>query len=659
MENLNHISDTILLIIMFLVGIFLLVGFYYIIKIIIDIIKKERKFDKKGFKGVVGFVISFIMLLSLVVALYLVPTILLNGTSWSLLQTQISGNLMLAYYEINISIAIFYLYFLLEFFTYKPDNRPYFLVVTLSLVSGGAYAFVMFIVNKSLSSGSYMKLALGGYFVLGLMLYVFCQKQVRVYLIGLTNNMIYHKRIDLISKILKTSYYKIENIGKEKIYTCLNTDTEVISNSVGIIVIGLTSSVTIFTSFIYLGISNIYALLTSLVLVTIAGILLVLVNKSALDFFAQNRDAQNTFFKFIDDLVNGFKELYLHKIRREEFKSDMSNNCDIYRITRTRAELVGANVYFLGELIAFFLLGGLLFLLPTIYKGITNVTLSDYVLIFLFLKGPIDNVLNMIPRMNLVKISWKRITDILELIKSMECSVIDDEKTLTDDLILSMEGILYKYKNVEDKAFVVGPIDYSFKKGEVIFITGGNGSGKSTLAKLITGLYSPEQGEILINGSKIEPENLGQYFSTVFSDYYLFDKMYGIDYKGRENLIEHYLKILRIDDKLEIKNGIFSTTKLSTGQKKRLALLISYMDDRPIYLFDEWAADQDPEFREYFYLTLIPEMKSQGKCVIAITHDDRYFYLADKVMKMETGKIVKTSSNDDSSALKLLEQRSS
>lgn len=150
----------------------------------------------------------------------------------------------------------------------------------------------------------------------------------------------------------------------------------------------------------------------------------------------------------------------------------------------------------------------------------------------------------------------------------------------------------------------------------------------------------PSKGAITLNNNEVSDQTLREQFSTVFSDFYLFDKLYGIDYKGRENEIHQYLQLLQLDKKVEIVDGEFSTTKLSTGQKKRLALLVTYLEDRPIYLFDEWAADQDPEFRLFFYDTLLPNLKGRGKCVIAITHDDYYFNRADKVIKMELGRMV-------------------
>jgi putative pyoverdin transport system ATP-binding/permease protein len=125
----------------------------------------------------------------------------------------------------------------------------------------------------------------------------------------------------------------------------------------------------------------------------------------------------------------------------------------------------------------------------------------------------------------------------------------------------------------------------------------------------------------------------------VFSDYYLFDKLYGVDTQAHSEEISLHLHELQLQGKLEIDHGAFSSLKLSSGQKKRLALLVSYLEDRPICLFDEWAAEQDPEFKEYFYTVLLPRLKLQGKCVIVITHDDRYFHIADRIMVMESGQL--------------------
>ncbi|MCF5387620.1 ATP-binding cassette domain-containing protein, partial [Pseudomonas syringae] len=163
----------------------------------------------------------------------------------------------------------------------------------------------------------------------------------------------------------------------------------------------------------------------------------------------------------------------------------------------------------------------------------------------------------------------------------------------------------------------------------------------TTLIKLLLGLYTPQQGEIRLNGQAVTAENLDDYrqlFTTIFADYYLFDE----PLQGQAALPQDagkYLERLDIAHKVSIENGVFTTTDLSTGQRKRLALINAWLDERQVLVFDEWAADQDPAFRRVFYTELLPELKQQGKTIIVISHDDRYFYVADQLVRMQTGQI--------------------
>jgi len=176
-----------------------------------------------------------------------------------------------------------------------------------------------------------------------------------------------------------------------------------------------------------------------------------------------------------------------------------------------------------------------------------------------------------------------------------------------------------------------------------LFLTGGNGSGKSTFGKLLTGLYTPDKGSIKLADKTISNTNRRWYrncFSTIFSDFFLFEQV--LDKQGKladDGAIRQFIEKLQLQNKVTTKNGILSTTNLSQGQRKRLALLLVYLEDSPICLFDEWAADQDPHFRNYFYTELLPDLKKQGKTVIVISHDDRYFHLADRVIKFDNGQI--------------------
>jgi cyclic peptide transporter len=316
------------------------------------------------------------------------------------------------------------------------------------------------------------------------------------------------------------------------------------------------------------------------------------------------RDMQNVFFRYITDVIGGFKELALSNVKSEEFKSDMENVCCDYRDKRGKAAIGFANVFIIGELLFTSAIGVVAFLFPVVFKQLQADSLRSYILVLLYMTGPVNGLLNIIPNAVQIRISWRRVKVLIKELSDLGDNHVEARKDnkVQSKVTLQLKNVQYEYSNESGESFEVGPINYTFNSEEIIFITGGNGSGKSTLAKLITGLYVPKNGEILVNGEKISCRELGENYSTVFGDFYLFEKMYGIDYESKEAEINKYLDILQIKDKVQITNGAFSTTKLSTGQRKRMALMISYLEDRPIYLFDEWAADQDPEFRRFFYM---------------------------------------------------------
>jgi putative ATP-binding cassette transporter len=208
---------------------------------------------------------------------------------------------------------------------------------------------------------------------------------------------------------------------------------------------------------------------------------------------------------------------------------------------------------------------------------------------------------------------------------------------------LELAGISHSYhRESENKNFTLGPIDLKFRAGELVFLVGGNGSGKTTLAKLICGLYTPESGEIRFNNQPVTDKNRDAYrqlFSVVFSDFHLFENLLGLAEQELDVRAEDYIKQLQLHHKVQVKDGALSTIELSQGQRKRLALLTAFLEDRPFYIFDEWAADQDPFFRDVFYLQLLPELKAKGKTVLVISHDDRYYSLGDRIIKLDYGKI--------------------
>jgi putative ATP-binding cassette transporter len=646
-RKLDNLSLTIVCIL----GLFVVATLYFLITAIIQLIRNERKFVGNGVKGALGFLCSLLLVGGIAYCVYQIPRVFFYGVSWAYIEETGPTSLMAAVLCFAIAVPVFYIYFLFTTYFVNPREKNWFLLIVLSAVSGFGNSLLIVVINETLNrnlgfnnkwvgfdSGLYL------FFILGILLFTVCAYLVRKRMVMLTNNLVYEKRMTIISKILQAPYDKLESLEEGKVEAALNNDTEVISSVVNMFVNCLTGIITMISCLTYLGTINIYGLLASLGIIGIAIWMFLVTSQKAQVAWEKSRDIQNIFFKFIHHLTHGFKELYIHPRKRSEFSDDIGQSCAQYRDTRMEGEYKYVSVFIIGEILFIAVIGIVVFTFSILFPNIQGNTLRTYVLVYLYMGGIVNSEIYLIPQFVRVSISWRRINELIKEISLLETeSSPVQEPDASQKPTLELKNVTYRYKSESGEQFSVGPIDWTFKAGEIYFITGGNGSGKSTLAKLITGIYRPDDGEILVNGQKTAPSALGPYFSTVFSDFHLFDKLYGINYQAKQDEIARYLKTLRIDDKLQITEGHFNTVKLSTGQRKRVALLISYLEDHQVFLFDEWAADQDPEFKKFFYQNLLPELKARGKMIIAITHDDRYYGAADKVIKMEMGQIVTMS----------------
>lgn len=613
----------------------------------IDLWQGRRKYRSKGFKGLIQLSAILILVTLIGYGLYLIPDVMLQGFHWSFVLVWGPISIPVAVTLIFGALVLFFLYYVLIVFFPKSGEKPYFPIVILSIASAFGNTFSIFTVYAVVGADQKrFATTLCFYFILGTIIYLLGLRVVRMQMFALTNELIYVKRISMIDRILNASYRKIEALEAGKIPAGLSGDTEVVSNFVNVLVTGITNLITLICCFVYLGVLNYCALLISIFIVAVAAVLYYYAGKSAERDWEKTRDIQNKFFKLISDLEQGFKELFLNRSKKTDFACDIRQACETYRERRLAGEYKFINVHIIGELIFGVVIGTVAFVFPYLFKDMNQSELRIYLFIFLYMNLPVHGILNNIPSIFQFRISWRRINQLLEEIATLKSELTPQEPVpWGKNSAIGLYDVKFQYRNEPGGEFAIGPLNADFRTSQITFITGGNGSGKSTLAKLITGLYSPDQGEIRIDGIPVSFDALSQHYSAVFSDFHLFPKLYGIEYPTKKADAEKYLNTLRIANKVRIQDGVFDTLALSTGQRKRLALLVCFLEDRPVYLFDEWAADQDVEFRKYFYQELLPELRQKGKCVIAITHDERYFGIADQVIKMELGQIVEIKLN--------------
>jgi len=361
-------------------------------------------------------------------------------------------------------------------------------------------------------------------------------------------------------------------------------------------------------------------------------------------YLRRARQEQDNLFKHYRSLTEGTKELKLHRDRRDEFLKDIlaptAHSC---RHLNTSGMTIYAGADSWGHFLFFVLIGLALFGLPAAGYGDPR-TLLGYTLIILYMKTPVEVILALLPMVARARIALRQLENLGLQLKSSPAEIANGQPdTGYVPMMVELDGITHSYRRErEEGSFTLGPIDLTFYSGEIVFLVGGNGSGKTTLAKLISGLYLPESGNIRLNGMNVTDElrdYYRQHFSAVFSDFFLFESFIGLAGPDLDTQARQYLRDLELDHKVEIKDGRLSTTELSHGQRKRLALLTAYLEDRPFYIFDEWASDQDPVFKQVFYKQIVPALKKRGKAVLVITHDDKYFHCADRLLKLDFGRL--------------------
>jgi putative pyoverdin transport system ATP-binding/permease protein len=460
-------------------------------------------------------------------------------------------------------------------------------------------------------------------------------------LIQLAQDSIYGLRFSLSRRILSAPLATIEKLGAGKLLATLTEDVAVLSNMIAVIPFLCIDLALIGSCLIYLASLSGLVFGLTLVVLLVSVVLIQGAIGKANHLFYGAREQEDKLLNNFRSITEGIKELKLHWHRRQEFlDGDLKTSADASRERSIKGLHIFAVAAGLGQTIFFATIGVIIFGLPR-WLDVSLATLSSYVLTLTYLMTPLQNMVQRLPALVRANVAIRKIESLgLALAESGE----DDYRApaVTKPIeSLQLAGITHAYQG-EDQSFHLGPINLTFQGNQIVFIVGGNGSGKSTLAKLLTGLYVPDSGSINLDGQPINNENLEwyrQHFAVIFSDFFLFDRLLGMEIPNLDKEAQRYLELLQIEHKVQIKNGQLSTTNLSQGQRKRLALLTAYLEDRPIYLFDEWAADQDPMFRELFYKELLPELKRRGKTVFAISHDDRYFHLADRVIKLDYGKL--------------------
>ena len=516
-------------------------------------------------------------------------------------------------------------------------------VVVLSVLSALlSVAVLAFISQRLLAGGAELGMVLMQFALLLLALLATATgAQVTLHRLG--HRMVYGLRRDLVRRVLATDIEQLEKVGGPPLLAALSTDTRNLTIAfvhLPELVYGAALSVAALSWLAWL--SPALFAVTVVWLVATAGIGIWLVGR--INFHVGKvREGDDHLYQDYQAMIDGRKELALNRARAARFyQEEFDDHARAYRDHVTRADIFNGVAGNMANVLMLALIGVLFYLSSGLGWASAN-TASVFALTILLLRTPLIGAVAALPTLLAARVSLKKLAG-LQLAEG-NTDFAPKGESLAGFKQLSLKGACYRYPDQDGVAgFEVGPLDLTVKRGELIFVQGGNGSGKSTFARLLTGLYRPLQGALSVDGQPITEDNRVAYrqlFSSVFTDFYLFNRLLqGDGAEVRVDEVDDWLKTLGMQHKVRQADGRLSDIRFSQGQRKRLALLMAVMEQRDCLLLDEWAADQDPQFRQFFYHALLPRLQAQGKTIIAITHDDHYFDRADRLLKMDAGQLI-------------------
>jgi putative ATP-binding cassette transporter len=519
----------------------------------------------------------------------------------------------------------------------------------MSALGGISAAAILAAINAGMQGGSNLWAAI--LFLVALFLFIKTQYYVTITTTAEIESIIHKMRLRLIDHVRHSELLPIEDIGRARIVAAITSDTAVLTQASNLLAFTIQGAVLIFFVAIYVAFLSLTAIVITIVVVVAAGTIFHLKNKR---LAAQKQEAaawERRLFDRLTDFLDGFKEVRLNSARSSELFDDAVDVSRTAANIKIRSQAETFKLIVSSQVSMYLLLGAVVFVAPQLSSTLTGASLTKTTTALMFVVGACFGLVQSIPVLLTANAAADRIHQLEKTLQATAARARGREIKVPKRFDkIEMHNIVFRYVDkFSDTTFQIGPLDFTLHSGDLVFITGGNGSGKSTLLRVLAGLYPPDSGEITLDGMRVNDETRDAYralMSGIFFDYHLFRRLYGIP-EPEPGEVDRLLEKFRLADKTELTDGEFSTLDLSGGQRRRLALIVSLLEKRPIMLLDEWTAEQDPEFRRKFYDELLPEMMQAGATVVVITHDDRYLDELDMPalrIRMDEGRIVEQRS---------------
>ncbi len=518
-------------------------------------------------------------------------------------------------------------------------------LLLMSALGGISTAAILAAINAGLQGQS--SLWAPTLFLVALFLFVKTQYYVTISTTAEIEAIIHKIRLRLMDQIRHAELLALEKIGRSRIVAAITSDTAILTQASNMLCFSVQGAVLIFFVAIYVAFLSLAAIATTIVVVGAAAAIFHFKNRRLIAEKQRSAEWEGRLFDRLTDFLDGFKEVRLNSARSADLFDDSLNVSRTAANIKIQSQAETFKLIVTSQISMYVLLGAVVFVAPQFSDSLGGPALTKTTTALMFIVGACFGLVQSIPILLNANAAADRIEKLEAALRATGSS--PDEVDLvapTHFDKIEMHGIVFRYTDrFSETAFKIGPIDFSLQPGELVFITGGNGSGKSTFLRVLAGLYPPDSGEIILDGEQVTADTRNRYralMSAIFFDYHLFQRLYGIN-ELEPGEVDRLLKQFRLSDKTGLSGGEFRTLDLSGGQRRRLALIVSLLEKRPILLLDEWTAEQDPEFRRKFYDELLPDLMRAGATVVVITHDDRYLDELDlpaRKIRMDEGRIV-------------------
>jgi putative pyoverdin transport system ATP-binding/permease protein len=480
-------------------------------------------------------------------------------------------------------------------------------------------------------------------FLVGVLIYMVYESRMIAQLAADVEQAIDRLRMQLIDRLRHADLWRLEHFGQSRLFGNITQSCKVISSNSQYLAQAVRSFILIATILVYIAAVSLVAFVLLTAVLMAAGAFYNRLNRSLDKRQEALADQEAKLFECVSDLFDGFKEQRLCSARSRALGEAFCALSAETVAARSDVHLHTWQQYVFGETTFNLMLGLVAFVVP-VYAPSVSAELVKISAAILFMATPIFGLMQSLAVLRAAEDAAGRMMTLERELATLAEPGSEEpaEPVHAGFAEIRMEGIEFAFPApAGEKPFTLGPMDVSIRRGEVIFVTGGNGSGKSTFIKLLTGLYHPGQGRLTIDGREVSKTLLAGYRSLmapVFSDFHLFSRLYGLG-EFDSSAAGDLMQWMEMGRATGLKEDRFTRTDLSTGQRKRLALVAALLEAKPVLILDEWAADQDSHFRKKFYREILPELKRRGLTIIAVTHDDRYFDAADRRLHLEEGRL--------------------